>query len=263
MAARAIWKGVITLRKTSVPVRLYSAVEDRDVHFRLLHAKDKAPVTQRMVNPKTEKTVPSERIRRGFEVDDGLFVMLEREELAKLEPEPSRSIEVTRFVLPSAISPQYYDRPYWLGPDGDTKAYFALAEALAASGKLGILRWTMRKKRYHGALKSDGEHLSLIALRPADEVVAATDIKAPPGRATQPAERRMAEQLVAALEGAFDPAEFRDEFRDRVLELIERKKRGGRVQRARRAGPAPTKESSLERALEQSLRAAQKERKTA
>jgi DNA end-binding protein Ku len=73
----------------------------------------------------------------------------------------------------------------------------------------------------------------------------------------------MAEQLVAALEGPFDPAEFRDEFRDRVLELIERKKRGGRVQRARRAGPAPTKESSLERALEQSLRAAQKERKTA
>jgi DNA end-binding protein Ku len=262
MAARAIWRGVITLRKARVPVRLYSAVADHDVHFRLLHAKDKAPVSQRMVNPKTEKTVPRQRIRKGFEVEGGLFVLLDTEELAELEPEPSRAIEVTRFVEPAAIPPQYYDRPYWLGPDGDVKAYFALVEALAASGLDGILRWTMRKKRYGGVLRSDGEHLSLVSLRPSDEVVAASEIKAPPGRATQAAERKMAEQLVAALEGPFDPTEFRDEFRERVLELVERKKRGGKIRRPRRVEPAP-REVSLERALAQSLRAAQKERKTA
>jgi DNA end-binding protein Ku len=262
MAARAIWKGVITLRTTRVPVRLYSAVTDRDVHFRLLHEKDKQPVTQRMVNPKTEEIVPSERVRRGLEIEDGVFVMLDKAELAEVEPEPARDIEVTRFVEPSAIPPQFYERPYWLGPDGDSGAYFALAAALHSTGKHGIVRWTMRKKRYQGALESDGEHLMLIAMRSREEVVASTDLRASPGHELRAAERKMAEQLVAALEAPFDPTEFQDEFRERVLELVKRKARGQRPKRAPKAEPRP-KVVSLERALEQSLRATAAERKTA
>jgi DNA end-binding protein Ku len=267
MAARAIWKGVIKARGLEVPIRLFSAVEDKDVHFRLLHAKDKTPVHQLMVDAETGKSVAAERIRRGLEVEPGVFVLLEPEELEELEPESSRDVEVTRFIDADAIPVQYYDRPYWVGPDGDAGAYFALAEALARKGKHGIVRWTMRKKRYAGALHSDGEHLALSVLRSADEVVASTELQAPPGREIQAGERRMAEQLVAALEGPFDPEEFHDEFRERVLDLVERKAKGRKPKVERRVAPKPAARS-LENALQASLEAARRsdtarERKTA
>ena len=119
----------------------------------------------------------------------------------------------------------------------------------------------MRKKRYVGSLHSDGEHLMVVTLRFGDEVVLPAELDAPAGPELRAAERRMAEQLVAALEGPFDPTEFHDEFRERVLDLVERKARGGRVKRARRPEPK-RREVSLERALEHSLREAQ-QRKTA
>jgi DNA end-binding protein Ku len=261
MAARAIWKGVLELGKARVPVRFYSAVEDRDVHFRLLHAKDKQPVSQQMVNPETGKPVSPENVRKGFEVENGVFVLLDDDEIAGLEPEPSRDVEVKHFVPPRAIAPQLYERPYWLGPDGDQNAYLALAQALEAKQQHGIVSWTMRKKRYVGSLHSDGEHLMVVTLRFGDEVVLPAELEAPAGPELRAAERRMAEQLVAALEGPFDPTEFHDEFRERVLDLVKRKARGGRIKKARRIEPK-RREVSLERALEHSLRAAQ-QRKTA
>jgi DNA end-binding protein Ku len=120
----------------------------------------------------------------------------------------------------------------------------------------------MRKKRYLGALHSDGEHLMIVTLRFGDEVILPAALDAPPGTELRPAERRMAEQLIAALEGPFDPTEFHDEFRERVLELVNRKARGGKVKRARRR-PPKHREVSLERALERSLRDATRQRKTA
>jgi DNA end-binding protein Ku len=262
MAARAIWKGVLNVGKARVPVRFYSAVEDRDVHFRLLHQQDKEPVSQRMVNPETGKPVPRENVRRGCEVQPGLFVLLDEGELASLEPEPSREVEVKEFVARRAISPQLYERPYWLGPDGDHNAYLALAQALAAKELHGIAHWTMRKKRYVGALHSEGEHLIIVTLRFGDEVVLPVELDAPAGPELRAAERRMAEQLVAALEGPFEPTEFHDEFRERVLEMVKRKARGGKVERARRP-QRRRREVSLERALERSLRDATRQRKTA
>jgi DNA end-binding protein Ku len=242
-------------------VRFYSAVEDRDVHFRLLHEKDKKPVSQHMINPTTGEAVESADVRRGFEVEDGVFVLLDEDELADLEPEPSRDVHVKRFVTSRAIAPQLYERPYWLGPDGDRNGYLALARALSAKGYQGIAHWTMRKRRYVGALHSDGERLMMSTLRAGDEVVLPAELTAPKGPELRAAERKMAEQLVAALEGPFDPEEFHDEFRERVLEMIERKARGGRVKAAPRRAPA-RREVSLEIALEKSL-AGMKERKTA
>ena len=262
MAARAMWKGDLTIGRTHVPVRFYSAVEDQDVHFRLLHEKDKQPVSQQMVNVETGTPVPRENVRRGFEVDSGVFVLLDDDELASLEPEPSRVVEVMEFVARRAISPQLYERPYWLGPDGDQNSYLALAQALAAKELHGIVHWTMRKKRYVGALHSDGEHLMVVTLRFGDEVVLPAQLDAPPGPELRAAERRMAEQLVAALEGPFEPDEFHDEFRERVLEMVKRKARGGKVKRARRPSPQ-RREVSLEQALERSLRDATRQRKTA
>src|SRR5688572_28549599 len=127
MAARAIWKGELKIGTGKVPVKLYSGVVDRTVHFNILDDRQLMRVKQHMVSPDTGEEVASEEIQKGYEVEPGRFVILTAEELEALEPEPSRDIEITEFVPPEAISQQWYERPYYLGPDGDTKAYFALA----------------------------------------------------------------------------------------------------------------------------------------
>jgi DNA end-binding protein Ku len=256
--ARAIWKGVIRFGEEAVPVKLYSAVEDRGVGFRLLSAKSHRPVQQRLVHPVTGEPVPADEVRRGFEAEEGVFVLLEDEELAGLEPEPSRDIEITRFVPPEAIDHRWYDRPYWLGPDGDRKAYDTLAAALGKEGREGVARWSMRKKEYAGALLVEDGRLMLITLRRAGEVLAADELPAPAGRKLDAKELRMAEQLVAALEDEFDPAAFRDEYRDRVLELVEAKASGRTLKLPK---PQPREETaSLRDALAASVAAARKER---
>src|ERR1700752_547138 len=153
MSARAIWKGELKLPSTKVPVKLYSALQDRTVRFHILDQKSKTRVKQHMIAPDSGNEVSKEEIQKGFEVEPGTFVIIEPEELEKLEPKASREIEVTKFVPPEKIPPEYYERPYYLGPDGDEKAYFALAEALRNKEREGIAHWVMRKQPYVGALR--------------------------------------------------------------------------------------------------------------
>src|SRR6267378_6500220 len=153
MAARAIWKGDIKMGSATVPVKLYSAAQDQTVRFHILDKKSKTRVKQHMVD-ESGKEVPNEEIQKGFEVEPGTFVILDEKDLESLEPEASREIEITKFVPPAEIAPEYYDRPYYLGPDGDETSYFALAEALRNKEKEGIARWVMRKQPYVGALRA-------------------------------------------------------------------------------------------------------------
>jgi DNA end-binding protein Ku len=252
--ARAIWKGVIRFGDVTAPVKLYSAVQDRGVSFRLLHEKTLEPVKQRMVNPVTGDVVPYDEVRRGYEVEEGVFVVLEEEELESIRPQPSRDIAVTRFLDPSLINHQWYDRPYHLGPDEDVESYYALVEALEAEEKEGLAHWTMRNKAYTGALRAEDGHLVLITLRSAEEVIPASALEPPRGRQPDPKELKMAEQLVAALEDEFDPAAYRDEYRDRVLELVEAKAEGKTLKFRK---PTERKEADdLAKSLEASLKAA-------
>lgn len=258
--ARAIWKGVLRFGSAEVPVKLYSAVQDRSVHFRLLDRRTRTPVKQRMVDPLKGKEVPYDEVRRGYEVEEGVFVVLDEEELEELEPAKSRDIDVTRFLDPEVINHQWYDRPYHLGPDGDDVEYFALVKALERKGQEGVARWTMRNKEYLGALRAEDGHLMLITLRHAEEVIPASALEPPGGRKPEAREMKMAEQLIDALAAEFDPSEWRDEYRDRVLELIEAKSEGKTVEfrqpeKRRTAG-------DLAASLEASIAAA-RERKSA
>jgi DNA end-binding protein Ku len=228
MAARAIWAGNLRLGSSNVPVKLYSAVQDQSIHFHILESKSKSRIKQHMVNTETGDEVPSRNIRKGYEIERGVFVVLEDEELASLEPKASRDIEITRFVPTGKVSHLWYERPYYLGPTGKNEAYFALAEALRLEKREGIARWTMRKKTYAGALTVHDGFLVLIALKPANEVLSERELPAPRARGLSDKELRMAEQLVAALEGEFNPEEFRDEYRDRVIEFVEAKAKGKR-----------------------------------
>jgi DNA end-binding protein Ku len=261
--ARATWKGIVRIGKVAVPVKLYSAVRDRTVHFRLLHAKDETPVREHMVHPETGDEVPREEIRKGYEVEPGVFVLIDDDELDAVAPRESRDIEITRFVKDASIDHRWYERPYWLGPDGGSaeRSYAALAAALEKTGREGVAHWTMRARGYVGALRVAEGRLCLIALRNRDEVIPVDAIPAPRARAFGAKELRLAEQLVDALAADFDPERWHDEYRARVEKLIEAKRRGRRVKTPRERRPRAPKD--LEAALQASLRATARERKSA
>ncbi|MGI8844191.1 MAG: Ku protein [Gemmatimonadaceae bacterium] len=261
MAARAIWKGQIRFGDVDVPVKLYSAVQDRSVHFRLLDAKRHEPIKQQMVNPESGDIVEYESIRRAVETGSGEMVMLDEKELSTMEPEASREIEIIRFVPPDEITHLWYDRPYYLGPDDSEGDYFALAQALRNKELEGVARWVMRKKEYVGALRADGDYLMLITLRHAGEVTQPSELSPPEGRDLEKRELEMARRLVAAMEDELDLDAFKDEYRERVLELIEAKA-AGKVVKFPKA-PRKKGEQSLADALEKSIASAGKRRKSA
>ena len=226
MAARAIWKGVVHVGTLEVPVKLYSAVQDHSVRFRLLHKTDKQPVKQQLITSESDEPVEYAEVKKAFPITRGRLVMLEKEELEKLQPKDSRDIEITRSVNQGDIDHRWYERAYYLGPDGNQKAYFAAAAALQRKKKEGVARWTMRDRSYVGALRAEDGYLMLITLRHADEIIATDALKAPAGRPLGAREIEMAAQLLDALHDEFDPAQFKDEYRERVMELIETKAAG-------------------------------------
>ena len=262
MAARSIWKGVLKIGTAKLSVKLYSAVQDHTVRFNVLEKRTMTPIKQHIVDPETDHEVPREEIRKGYAVDKGTFVLLDDRELEQFEPKASRDIDVVEFVSPDLLDHRWYERPYYLGPDGDEKNYFALADALAGTGKIGIARWVMRGKQYVGALTPNDSYLTLVTLRYAEEVLSPEEIVVPKGKAISQGELKMAAQLVDVLRGEFRPEEFKDDYRDRLMKFIETKGRGRKPRlKVVRSKPAAT--TDLMDKLTKSLKAAQKEKKVA
>ena len=235
---------------------MYSAVQDRAVHFHLLHDKDLTPVEQRIVRKDNGREVPKEQQRKAFPLDDQRAVILEPEELAQLAPESDRTIRLLRFVPREALGNQWFDRPYYLGPDekGDAD-YFALAEALGGKERIGIARWVMRDKRYVGALAvGDDGFLRMTTLRRSEQVLDIPAIHPDKARTPSAAEINLAEQLVESITGAFEPEQWHDEYRERLAKLVEAKAKGAKLTLvAPRAKPATT---DLAASLRASLAAA-------
>jgi DNA end-binding protein Ku len=260
--ARAIWKGCIEFGSISVPIKLYSAVQDRGVHFKLLDRKSKKPVRQHMIRPDTGDVVEHAETRRALELDRRNMVILEKEDLEKVDPPQSRDIEILHFFKPDVITHQWYERPYWVGPDGNAKAYFALVAALAREKREGLAHWVMRKKEYFGALRPEGDYLMLITLRNAEEVVDPATLSAPAGREISAKEVAMAKQLIGAMEGELDMSEYSDQYRDRVMEFV-KAKAAGKVIRFPKIEEKATAGRELTSILERSLAAAKEERASA
>lgn len=252
MAARAMWKGVIRFGDHRVPVKLYAAVAGRGVHFRLLHRKDHAPVRQAMVNPQTDEVVPFDEVRRAYITAERDVVILDEDDLEALAPEPSRDIELLQLLPPKQIDHRWYLRPYYLGPDDRAEtAYGTFTEALGNSGREALVRWVMRGKRYLGALRLEAGYPMLISLRHAEEVVSSETLEPPGGAELSNKELAMAEQLMDMLAGPFEPAEYQDEYRNRVEALIDDKASGKRLRKAPARKARATED--LSGALEKSL----------
>ncbi len=261
MAARAIWKGQLKIGTAKIPVKLYSAVQDRTVRFHILDERSKMRVKQHMIDPDSGEEVPAEEIQKGYEIEPGRFVILEESDLEALQPPPSRDIEIVEFVDQDKISQQWFERPYYLGPDNGADEYFALVEALQNKEKEGVAHWVMRNKYYAGALRPIDDYLYLFTLRDANEVISADDLAKPAGAAPTQKELAMATQLVDMLRGEFNPSDYKDEYRKRVMEFIERKAKG----RAPRLKAVKTKRrtAGLDTVLAKSIAALKKEKRAA
>ena len=265
--ARAIWSGSISFGLLNVPVRLYSAVARRGISLREIRESDGARIRHRRVAEGTDEEVPYEKIVKAFEITPDRYVPLTKEEMSALAPEKTRAIDVQDFVDLDEIDPIYFDSPYYLGPaEGAEKAYSLLAKAMEETGKVAIARFVLRNKEHLAALRAGNGILTLTTMRFADEVVPPEELDdALPSKKPRVDKRevQMAEQLIDSLTTDFDPSAYRDEYREQLLALIERKAAGEEVLSAPEGEePAPTAAPDLMAALEQSVAAA-RERKGA
>jgi DNA end-binding protein Ku len=263
--ARSIWKGAISFGLVNVPVKLYSAVSKKTVRFNQLHDADHARIQQKRVCSQDGEEVPYENIVKGFEIGPDRYVVITPEELDALDPAKTRSIDIEDFVDVADIDPLYYEHPYYLLPDtGAAKAYKLLLEALRETNKVAIARVVLRTKEYLVAIRPAGDVLTMETMLFADELIGAEGLDELPDADVKATERElsMARQLIEAQATEFDPTKYRDEYRERVLELIERKAAGEEI------AVQPMAEESQEvpdlmAALEQSLAAAQGGRRKA
>jgi DNA end-binding protein Ku len=257
---RAIWSGTISFGLLNVPVKLYSAVARRSISLREIRESDGARIRHRRVAEGTDEEVPYGEIVKAFEVTPDRYVPLSKDEMAALAPERTRAIEVQDFVDLGQIDPIYFDSPYYLGPaDGAEKAYSLLAKAMEESGKVAIARFVFRNKEHLAALRPGDGVLTLTTMRFADEVIAPSDLEdvLPQKQAKVAAkEVEMAEQLIDSLTTEFDPGAYRDEYREELLSLIERKAEGKDVLTAPATEePKATAAPDLMSALEESIAA--------
>jgi DNA end-binding protein Ku len=233
--ARSIWTGAISFGLVTVPVKLYSAVNRKTVRFHQLSGKTGVRISQRRVDPSTGDEVAYEEIVKGFEITPDRYVVIEPGELESLEPKKTKTIEIEDFVELSDIDPIFYDHPYYLAPGtGGAKPYRLLLDAMRDSGRVAIARVVIRSKEQLVALRPMREDnvLGMSTMLFADEVVdpeSIDELGAAEEIETTDRELDIAKQLIESLGGPFDPGKYRDEYRDEVLSLIERKAAGEEI----------------------------------
>jgi DNA end-binding protein Ku len=255
---RSIWSGAISFGLVNVPVKVYSAVSPKTVRFHQLNEKTGNRIQQKRVDSGTGDEVAYEDLVKGFELTKDRYVLISPDELASIAPEKSRTIDIEDFVEIEEIDPVYYDHPYWLAPDkGASKAYALLVQAMKESGKVAIAKVVLRNKEHLVALRPSGDGLMMETMVFHDEVIPADDIDELDGAREQQASERevkMAMQLIDSLTSEFEPERYRDEYREKVLDLVERKAEGQEIAIQPEA-PQPAQVPDLMAALEASLAA--------
>jgi DNA end-binding protein Ku len=258
---RAIWSGAISFGLVNIPVKLYSAVSKKTVRFHQIDAESGGRVRQKRVGPDGEE-IAYEQIVKGYEIGPDRYVTISPEELEALEPQKTRTIDIEDFVDLEQIDPIYYDHPYYLAPDtGAAKAYKLLVDAMEDSGKVAVARVVLRSKEHLVAIRPRDGALAMETMLFADEVIPAESLEelaAADGNVeTSDRELAMANQLIDSLASDFDPGKYRDEYRERVLDLIERKAQGETIVIEEPAAE-PEKVPDLMAALEASIAGAKK-----
>jgi DNA end-binding protein Ku len=259
-----MWSGAISFGLVNIPIKMFTAVSRKSVSFNQIDTRTGSRIQYRKVSAADGEEVASEQIAKGYQLSSGEYVLVGDDELAALDPEATRTIDIEQFVDLEEIDPIYYDSPYYVAPDkAARKPYALLTRAMEEEGKVALARFVMRSKQYLAALRPKDGVLVMSTMVYADEVndpkelgefddVAEVDVS--------DRELRMASQLVESLTEPFEPERFEDTYRNQVLELIERKAAGEELV----AAPAPVAEEKvvdLMAALEASVRDAKESRK--
>jgi DNA end-binding protein Ku len=254
--ARAIWSGAISFGLVNVPVKLYSATSPKTVRFNQISGKTGARIKQKRVDASTGEEVGFEDIVKGYELGPDRYVVIDPAELDALDPKATRTIDIEEFVDLEQIDPIYYDSSYYLAPSaGGAKAYRLLLEAMRDAGKVAIGRVVLRSKQQLCALRASGGVLTLSTMLFGDEIVSPDsldELDTAAGAEASERELAMARQLIESLSSPFDPARHRDEYRERVLALIEAKASGEQLASApleEAPAPAPDLMAALEASL--------------
>jgi DNA end-binding protein Ku len=264
---RSLWTGSLSFGLVNVPVQLVSAVRDMDLHFRQLHEKDKVPVETQRWCSEEEKEVPYEAIVRSYELDSGEQVMLTDEDFEAVEPRKTRTIDIEQFVDLEEVDPIYFDHPYWLVPAGDdegaTRAYRLLLGVMEKSDHAALGRFVVRAKEHLAIVRARDGALSLTTMRFHDEVRATKDVPSASGKSTKPAKKELdaAVELIEALGADWDPDKYEDRYRKRLQQVVNKKKKGQKIEVPEGADKQPDAVPDLMAALEQSLADAKKGRK--
>jgi DNA end-binding protein Ku len=256
--ARPVWSGTISFGLVNVPVKAFTAVRDHDVHFHQLDKKSGSRIRYKKVSEKSGREVDADQIEMGFEVDGGRYVTFDKKELDDLRPKSTKTIEVTDFVALEDVDPIYYERTYWLAPDGDAaaRAYQLLLAAMEERGRVAIGTVAMRNKQYLTAIRPLDGVLAMSTMRFADEVVPRKEIEELPTRRSKPApkELRMAVQLLDSLASDWEPKRYKDTYVEELRGRIEAKEAGEEVvaaEPAERGADVIDLSEALQRSLEQ------------
>ena len=255
---RAIWSGSISFGLVNVPVRMYSAIDEKDLHFHYVHEPDGSRIGYRKVCKAEDRPVPDDEIVKAFEYEPGEWVYMSDEDFAAAEPETARTIDIRDFVPHDEIDPIYFERTYYLGPQENAeKVYSLLVQALERSRLAGIAKYVMRDKQHLGCLRVRDGVITLEKMYFADEVRSAAEI-APSEQKVDEREVELAGKLIESFSGPFQPEKYDDTYRDALCEVI-RAKRAGKATHAATAEEAG-RTPDLMAALRASLEAAQRRR---
>jgi DNA end-binding protein Ku len=263
MAARSLWNGAIRFGLVNVPIKVYGAASSKQIRFKELHVKDAAAIEHRRVCSKEDKEVPYEEVVRGYETSPGRYIVLTKEEIEAPGRERGKTIDLEDFVPAEEIDPVFYDTPYWLGPQkGAEEAYSVLMAALEKTNLVGIGRFVLRTREQLVALRPADGALRIETMRFHDEVIEPESLDIPkPSKKVGDREVKMADSLVASLKADFDPAEYEDTYRERVLEVVMAKAEGRQIVAPETNGGDDG--TDLMALLEQSMKGAKKPKRKA
>jgi DNA end-binding protein Ku len=251
MAPRSIWNGTITFGLVNVPIKLYSAVESKTVHFSEVHAKDGAQIEHRRVCSKEDREVDYDEVVKGYETSPGRYVVLEKDEVKAAAGDRGKVVHLTEFVEAAEIDPVFFEKTYYVGSRDAEDAYRLLHEALRRSGRAGLGRFTFHDREYLVAVRALDEVIAMHTLRFHDEVVSPNELDVPSGgRGPSRKEIQMAGKLVESLDEDFRPERYEDTYRESVLGLIKQKAAGREIDLVAQEEP---EHDDLSAALEASL----------
>ena len=256
MPPRSIWSGSLSFGLVNVPVQINSATKDTQVRFHQLDSKDNTPIEVHRFCSEEDVEVPYDEIVAGYEIEKGEYVMLTDEELAAASPEKTKTIDIEEFVEIEDVDPLYYDHPYFLVPvggEGASRAYDLLREVMEREGRVALGRFVLRNKEYLAAIRPRGGRLTLTTMNFADEIRATDPVEDMIGAAKTPKkEVDAAVELIEAMTTDWDPSQYEDRHRKRMLEVIKQKGEGVEIEPVD-DGEAPSEVPDLMAALEATL----------